>query len=97
MKAPELPEYDHQAKHYSGPSLEEVMDMRRRYLTPSLFLYYQKPVMITEGSMQYVYDEKGHRYLDALGGIVTISVGHCHPYVTKKAREQMEILQAHRR
>jgi len=93
MKPPKLPEYDHQARHYSGPSFEEVMDMRKRYLTPALVTYYEKPVMIVEGSMQYVYDEKGRRYLDALGGIVTISVGHCHPYVTQKAREQMEMLQ----
>jgi alanine-glyoxylate transaminase/(R)-3-amino-2-methylpropionate-pyruvate transaminase len=40
-----------------------------------------------------VYDEKGRRYLDAIGGIVTISVGHCHPYVLEKGREQMETLQ----
>jgi len=59
MKPPELPEYDHQVKHYSGPSLEEVMDMRKRYLTPALVIYYENPIMIVEGSMQYVYDEKG--------------------------------------
>ena len=68
--------------------------MRKRHLTPALVTYYEKPIMIVEGSMQYVYDEKGRRYLDALGGIVTISVGHCHPYVTQKAREQMETLAA---
>lgn len=93
MKSPELPEYAYKAKQYSGPSLEEVMDMRKRYLTPALVTYYEKPIMIVEGSMQYVYDEKGRRYLDAFGGIVTISVGHCHPYVIQKAREQMEMLQ----
>ena len=49
--------------------------------------------MIVEGSMQYLFDEKGRRYLDAIGGIVTISVGHCHPYVVQKIKEQMEILQ----
>jgi len=49
--------------------------------------------MIVEGSMQYLYDETGRRYLDGIGGIVTISVGHCHPYVIRKAREQLETLQ----
>ncbi len=43
--------------------------------------------------MQYLYDEKGRRYLDGIGGIVTISVGHCHPYVTRKAKEQLDTLQ----
>jgi len=93
MKAPELPPYDHQPRPYSGPSFEEVMDLRKRYLTPALLTYYKSPIMIVEGSMQYVYDEKGRRYLDAFGGIVTISVGHCHPYVVQKAREQLETLQ----
>jgi alanine-glyoxylate transaminase/(R)-3-amino-2-methylpropionate-pyruvate transaminase len=93
IKTPKLPAYDHQPKPYSGPSFEEVMDLRKRYLTPSLMTYYKKPMMIVEGSMQYVWDEKGRRYLDAFGGIVTISVGHCHPYVTQKAREQLETLQ----
>ena len=93
MKTPELPPYDHQPKPYSGPSLEEVMKLRKRFLTPSLMTYYKNPMMIVEGSMQYVWDERGRRYLDAFAGIVTISVGHCHPYVTQKAREQLETLQ----
>ena len=49
--------------------------------------------MLVEGRMQYVWDEKGKRYLDGLGGIVTISVGHCHPHVMEAARRQNETLQ----
>jgi alanine-glyoxylate transaminase/(R)-3-amino-2-methylpropionate-pyruvate transaminase len=45
------------------------------------------------GRMQYVWDEMGKRYLDGLGGIVTISVGHCHPYVVDAIRRQNETLQ----
>jgi len=93
MALPKLPPYDHQHKPYSGPPIETVMEQRKRYLTPSLLTYYKKPIMVIEGSMQYVYDEKGCRYLDAFGGIVTISVGHSHPYVLQKVREQLETLQ----
>lgn len=93
MKAPQLPSYNHKPKPYEGPTLELVMDMRKHYLTPALLTYYKNPIMIVEGSMQYVYDEKGRRYLDGFGGIVTISVGHCHPYVTQKAYEQLGTLQ----
>lgn len=93
MKAPQLPSYNHKPKPYQGPTLELVMDMRKHYLTPALLTYYKNPIMIVEGSMQYVYDEKGRRYLDGFGGIVTISVGHCHPYVTQKAYEQLGTLQ----
>jgi alanine-glyoxylate transaminase / (R)-3-amino-2-methylpropionate-pyruvate transaminase len=49
--------------------------------------------MIVEGKMQYVWDDTGKRYLDGLGGIVTISVGHCHPHVTAAAAKQMETIQ----
>jgi alanine-glyoxylate transaminase/(R)-3-amino-2-methylpropionate-pyruvate transaminase len=38
--------------------------------------------------MQYVWDEKGTRYLDAFAGIVTVSVGHCHPTVAEAVKEQ---------
>jgi alanine-glyoxylate transaminase / (R)-3-amino-2-methylpropionate-pyruvate transaminase len=55
--------------------------------------YYENPLMLVEGAMQYVYDETGRRYLDAFGGIVTVSVGHCHPKVTDAATEQLETLQ----
>jgi alanine-glyoxylate transaminase/(R)-3-amino-2-methylpropionate-pyruvate transaminase len=40
-----------------------------------------------------VWDDTGKRYLDGLGGIVTISVGHCHPHVVAAAQKQNETLQ----
>jgi alanine-glyoxylate transaminase/(R)-3-amino-2-methylpropionate-pyruvate transaminase len=49
--------------------------------------------MIVEGHMQYVYDETGRRYLDAFAGIVTVSVGHCHPRIAEKVRRQVGTLQ----
>jgi alanine-glyoxylate transaminase/(R)-3-amino-2-methylpropionate-pyruvate transaminase len=93
MNAPELPPYDHLPKPYDGPSYHEVLRMKNRYVTPASVPFYTNPIMIVEGSMQYLFDEKGRRYLDAIGGIVTISVGHCHPYVVQKVKEQTERLQ----
>jgi len=90
---PELPHFYHQPSPYTGPSYEEVERLRRSNLSPALVTYYDTPVMIVEGSMQYLYDEIGRRYLDAIGGIVTISVGHCHPYVTERIKEQLDRLQ----
>jgi alanine-glyoxylate transaminase/(R)-3-amino-2-methylpropionate-pyruvate transaminase len=43
--------------------------------------------------MQYLYDETGRRYLDGFGGIVTVSVGHCHPKIVAAVNRQNEILQ----
>ena len=93
MKLPDLPPFDHQPAKYTGPSADEVLSVRKKYLNPGIFLYYKKPLMVVEGRMQYVWDETGRRYLDALGGIVTVSVGHCHPDVVEAARKQNELLQ----
>lgn len=90
---PTLPKYNHAPKPYSGPTREEVLAMRREFLSPALLMYYKEPVMIVEGSMQYLYDEKGTRYLDGFAGIVTVSVGHCHPKVIEAIREQNERFQ----
>ncbi|MDB6122625.1 MAG: aminotransferase class-III [Pedosphaera sp.] len=93
MKTPTLPPFNHTPRPYTGPSSEEVLRLRKEFLSPALFLYYKKPVMFVEGKGQYIYDEKGRRYLDGLGGIVTISVGHCHPQVVAAANLQNETLQ----
>ena len=93
MNTPELPPFPHQPVAYKGPSADEVLRQRKQFLNPGIFLYYKKPLMMVEGKMQYVWDETGRRYLDALGGIVTISVGHCHPDVVEAARRQNELLQ----
>ena len=93
MKPIPLPPCPHQPVPYTGPSAEKVLALRKQYLNPGLFLYYKKPIMIVEGKMQYVWDETGKRYLDGLGGIVTISVGHCHPHVVAAANKQNATLQ----
>ena len=48
---------------------------------------------IVEGKMQYLFDESGRRYLDAFAGIVTVSVGHCHPAVVDAVVKQTNLLQ----
>ncbi len=91
--APAMPPCGHKPAPYTGPSRDEVLAMRREFLTPALVTYYKDPLMIVEGHMQWLFDEKGRRYLDAFAGIVTVSVGHCHPKVVAAVREQSERLQ----
>ncbi len=93
MKQIPLPPTSHTPAPYTGPSAADVLALRKQYLNPGLFLYYKKPLMLVEGHMQYVWDDTGRRYLDALGGIVTVSVGHCHPHVTAAATQQLHTLQ----
>ena len=88
-----MPDCDHRPLAYEGPSKEDVLAMRREFLTPALLTFYRDPVMIVEGHMQWLFDEKGHRYLDAFAGIVSVSVGHCHPKVIDAVREQNDRLQ----
>jgi alanine-glyoxylate transaminase/(R)-3-amino-2-methylpropionate-pyruvate transaminase len=93
MKNPVLPPCDHTPQPYTGPSKDDVLALRKQFMNPGIFLYYKKPLMIVEGRMQYVWDETGKRYLDGLGGIVTVSVGHCHPHVIAAGNRQSELYQ----
>ena len=90
---PTLPPCGHRPRPYAGPSKDEVIALRKQFVNPTIFTYYAKPLMIVEGHMQYLYDETGRRYLDGFGGIVTVSVGHCHPKIVAAVNRQNEILQ----
>src|SRR5215217_4054474 len=89
----EMPPVDHVPRPYDGPPKDEVLAMRRQFTNPAVFTTYREPLMIVEGYMQYLYDETGRRYLDLFAGIVTVSVGHCHPTVTRRVQEQAATLQ----
>ncbi len=88
-----LPTSSHTPERYDGPSRDEVLAMRREFLTPGLVTYYREPLLVVEGHMQYLWDESGKQYLDAFAGIVTVSVGHCHPKVVEQVRAQVGKLQ----
>ena len=49
-------------------------------------------LQIHRGAMQHLWDHEGRRYLDMFGGIVTVSVGHCHPAVTEALTQQINTL-----
>lgn len=87
-----LPVCNHQPKAYAGPSKQEVLETRNTYLSPGLFKYYKDPLLVVEGHMQWLFDETGKRYLDGFAGIVTVSVGHCHPKITAAVQEQVASL-----
>ncbi|KDD72290.1 hypothetical protein H632_c3573p0, partial [Helicosporidium sp. ATCC 50920] len=89
----ELPAFDFTPPKYEGPSKQEVVRLRKTHLSPALFHYYKDPIMIVDGKMQYLFDETGRRYLDAFAGIVTVSVGHCHPAVEAALEQQYRRLQ----
>ncbi|XP_071450924.1 alanine--glyoxylate aminotransferase 2, mitochondrial [Hetaerina americana] len=87
-----MPPCNHKPKPYAGPNFEKVKKIKQENLVPCLLTYYRKPLLIHEGKMQWLFDHEGRRYLDMFGGIVTVSVGHCHPRVTDAAVQQMNQL-----
>jgi 4-aminobutyrate aminotransferase-like enzyme len=74
-------------------SREELKKKREKYIVPGVKQLYADPPHIVKGEGQYLYDEKGNQYLDMFAGIVTVSVGHCHPKVAAATIKQVQELQ----
>jgi 4-aminobutyrate aminotransferase-like enzyme len=64
----------------------------KEFLWPSQAHYYQEPIVPVEASMRRVKDSTGREYLDFFGGILTVSVGHCHPKVNSALKAQIDRL-----
>ncbi|PPS08523.1 hypothetical protein GOBAR_AA12149 [Gossypium barbadense] len=90
---PKMPSFDYAPPPYTGPSAAEILSKRKEYLSPAMFYLYNKPLNVVDGKMQYLFDEKGRRYLDAFGGIATVCCGHCHPHVVDAIVNQTKRLQ----
>lgn len=76
-------------------STEGIVHRRDTYYAASqrAFVPYRTPLVFSRGEMQYLWDEKGQKYIDLLGMNVCISVGHAHPQVTAAVSEQIATLQ----
>ncbi|GMJ08533.1 alanine:glyoxylate aminotransferase 3 [Hibiscus trionum] len=90
---PKIPSFDYSPPPYTGPSADEILSKRKEYLSPAMFTLYSKPLNIVDGRMQYLFDDKGRRYVDAFGGIATVCCGHCHPHVVEAIVTQTKRLQ----
>jgi len=84
-----MPPCDYAPPPFDGPDRDEVLALRRQHVAPALFTYYREPIQIVDGHMQYLWDDRGRRYLDAIAGVVTVSVGHCHPRIVEAVRRQV--------
>jgi len=72
---------------------DEIIQKHKQYLFNCITTYFKDPLVIDHAKGQYVYDLDGRQYLDFLGGIVTISVGHTNEKVTAKIKEQIDRVQ----
>ncbi len=60
-----------------------------KYIFPCAKPYYREPVVMARAKGVWVRDVGGSEYLDLFAGILTTSIGHCHPAVVERVREQV--------
>ena len=74
---------------------DAIVNRRNTYYAASqrAFVPYKKPLIFHHGQDQYLWDEKGNRYLDCLSQNLTVSVGYNNPVVTREVQRQAEAMQ----
>ncbi len=70
--------------------MSETLHNRSEYIFSNLATYFEEPVELVSGEGSFVTDASGKKYLDFIGGIVTISIGHNHPRITSKFKELLD-------
>jgi 4-aminobutyrate aminotransferase/(S)-3-amino-2-methylpropionate transaminase len=50
------------------------------------------PVVVTHGKGEFLWGDDGRKYIDFVGGIGVMNVGHCHPRVVAAVQAQVERL-----
>lgn len=74
-------------------TISDAVRKHKEFLFPAVATYYQEPLALVKGEGEYVWDDAGNRYLDAFGGVLTVSVGHANPRVNAAIVEQTNKLQ----
>lgn len=81
------------------PPLEWDYDValhdREKYLSPVLktFQATTKPILLTSGMGQYLFDDKGNRFIDTVAMNQAISAGYRSPWVMTAVKQQLESMQ----
>ena len=70
-------------------STPQAVEKHKKYLFPAVSMYYNEPLELSRGEGAYVWDSEGKKYLDAFGGVLTVSVGHGNPKITEAVIAQM--------
>ena len=70
----------------------EIRRKQKEFIFPNVATYYAESLVVASGQGMHLTDADGKRYLDFFGGILTVSVGHCHPRVTEETVAQQRKL-----
>jgi len=89
-------QFDHDQHEFELDwNTDAIVARRNTYYAASqrAFVPYQQPLIFREGQDNYLWDEKGNKYLDCLSQNLTISVGYNNPVVTREVIKQAQTLQ----
>jgi acetylornithine/N-succinyldiaminopimelate aminotransferase len=64
---------------------DSIVQRAQAVFTPN---YRQAPVVLVRGRGSRVWDAEGREYLDAIAGIATCALGHCHPALVEALEAQ---------
>lgn len=74
------------------PIQQQVMSEQKEFLFPCIANFYEEPIVAFKGEGSTLTDINGQSYLDFFGGILTVSLGHCHKSVTEAVTKQIHQL-----
>ena len=75
-------------KHFIGPAA--IIEKKKKYIMPCLAHFYKNPQEMVKGSMQYLWDSNGKKYLDCYAGVSVMNCGHCNPEITGPMKAQID-------
>jgi acetylornithine aminotransferase/acetylornithine/N-succinyldiaminopimelate aminotransferase len=70
-------------------NLDEIATLEKKVLIPT---YDRLPILAVHGEGCTLYDEKGKKYLDFLGGLAVNALGYGHPEILAVLRDEAESL-----
>jgi len=70
-------------------NFDQIAEVEKRVLIPT---YDRLPILAVRGEGCYLYDDRGKKYLDFLGGLAVNALGYAHPEILAVLRDESESL-----
>ncbi len=68
---------------------KEIINSEKKHIMPT---YGRFPIVIDHGKGSYIFDKEGNKYLDLIGGLATVPIGHGNEELQKTLSEQSKKL-----
>jgi len=70
-------------------NFDQIAEVEKRALIPT---YDRLPILAVRGEGCYLYDDRGKKFLDFLGGLAVNALGYAHPEILAVLRDESESL-----